>query len=583
MLGLNINALGGQHLDYISATKPPVNFLLNPKPESVADIKGRHPQGKPIGRPYVKDSDLHRTYLEGASLSRAQDAGKRAADICLSHAAAMPMVDAWLLLNEPPVDSIQQVQLLAEFDAAFVRQMAAGDRRGMIGAFARGTPQVPALDGGAALRAYEPALRAAHEVGGWLAIHQYGWHPLFHDARWHVTRWQDQALPWLRAQGIPIPPYVVTECGVDLNTTPGGWRATPYSTNPREYAEHLLQLMHIYARDPLCLGATIYCAGDNGDSRWRSFMVDGELLSILMGMAWPKPAQHVPTPTPTPAPTPKPEVPVADKLVQILQSKLGDRFKDVRAQMPNGRDKEGNPVSFDYADSRKMPIIALHYSASAAGPTTAHGIAKFHTDPTSLGGRGWAGIGYHFVIDGGVAYYVGHVDTQRAHVANRNDTALGVCWTGTYETSLPSAEDTEVGRLLIAGLDEFYGHQKKLMGHNQVLPGHTLCPGRIVEIIPRLRKPVPAPAPIPAPTPTRAALLAEAERRLALRFNPSAAIQQVILRDGFVPNSPEFPLTEAGITWICQRAERLSDSATRVYYVKQGDWGNIRYIEGKAA
>lgn len=177
---------------------------------------------------------------------------------------------------------------------------------------------------------------------------------------------------------------------------------------------------------------------------------------------------------------------MADGLIPILQRVMGARFEDVRGDMPNGRDAQGNPIYFGYADSTKMPIIALHYSASAAGPTTPLGIARYHTNRPP-DGKGWAGIGYHFVIDEGKAFYVGGVNSQRAHVANRNDEALGICITGTYENSLPAPRDINAIRMLIAGLDEHYGHKKKLMGHNQVLPGHTLCPGRIVELIPILR------------------------------------------------------------------------------------------------
>ncbi len=199
-----------------------------------------------------------------------------------------------------------------------------------------------------------------------------------------------------------------------------------------------------------------------------------------------------PAPIPTPQPTPTPEVPTMPTLTQALSAKLGSRFKDVRADMPRGAGV------YAYANSRNMLYIALHYSTGLPGPVSPKNIAEYHAKPEARGGRGWPGIGYHFVIDEGTAYYVGSVDTQRAHVANRNDEALGICFTGLYDASLPSAADTEVAKLLIAGLDEFYGHKKQLLSHKQMMPpGHTLCPGRIVELIPTLRAPVPVPTPAP--------------------------------------------------------------------------------------
>lgn len=639
MSGLHINALTNAHLGYIQQVRPGVNLLLSPKPEHVAAIKAASPNSLLIGRPYVKDSDLHARYLAGEQ--QARDAAKWAADICLPAAASMPQVDAWLILNEPPVDAVRQVELLAIFDSEFAHLMRAEKRRACIGAFARGTPQVPQLDGGAALNAYRPALWAARETGAWLAIHEYGpKQPLSFEAEWHALRWQRRILPWLEANGIPVPQYVITETGLDRGTgaLPDGWRAMwelgGYGDDEQgraAYTKDLLWLVGEYARDARCLGACIYCAGDNGDARWHSFRVDGPILNYLARAAWPRfgsasaptpvPVPPVPIPapqpTPTPAapkednvnlpewikiekamgepgqqvwrlvkavylppegepnsqgrhhieimephdaskkvaihnkqtgelwtlplekpvgepaqnhpmyaepnnysaymtgapsdvvsgmvlpakhhvvyqlwfelvkmpenvptPTPTPGGPMPDRLVTILQRIMGNRFEDVRAKMPDG---PGAP--FGYADSTKMPFIALHYSASAAGPTTPFGIAKFHTDKPPTG-RGWAGIGYHFVLDEGKAYYVGDINTQRAHVANRNDEALGICFTGTYNDSLPSAADINAAKLLIQGLDEFYGHKKRLMGHNQILPGHTLCPGRIVELIPTLR------------------------------------------------------------------------------------------------
>lgn len=500
ILSLNINVLQTQHLDAIRAMRPAATFILDPKSETSGAVKAAHPGTLLIGRPYVPDSELHNWYLSGDPAQ----AGNRAAAICLEHRQSNPAVDAWILLNEPPVGSIDQIARLALFDMAFARAMWSGGSRGCIGAFARGTPQIPSIDGGAALRAYMPALRVAEDIGALVAIHQYGFSPLLKEAEWNALRWQIHILPWLASQGLNRFEYVVTETGCDLGTgrmedgqVADGWKHAFGDTQAgrESYAGQLYALMSEYAKDYRCKGAMIFCAGNQ--NRWGSFDVTGEMLDRLMTIQWPPVATAPAVPPVTPPkpvePQPPTEVPMTDKLVSILQAKLGSRFKDVRGDMPKGAG------FYAYADSRKMPDIALHYSASAAGPTTPLGIAKFHTSPAPAG-RGWPGIGYHFVIDDGTCYYVGSVDTQRAHVEGRNDTALGVCWTGTYETTLPGADHAEIGRLLVAGLDEFYGHQKKLRGHNQILPGHTLCPGRIVELIPLLRAPVVIP---PKPTPLK--------------------------------------------------------------------------------
>ena len=88
--------------------------------------------------------------------------------------------------------------------------------------------------------------------------------------------------------------------------------------------------------------------------------------------------------------------------------------------------------------------------------------------------------------------------------------------------------------------------------------------------------PEPEPEPEPAATLTQA-LLAEADRRQVIEFNPNAALQKRIFADGFVPNSPEFDLTYQGVQYIGQRAENLHTGEVRVYFVHVGDWGNVAY------
>jgi hypothetical protein len=96
--------------------------------------------------------------------------------------------------------------------------------------------------------------------------------------------------------------------------------------------------------------------------------------------------------------------------------------------------------------------------------------------------------------------------------------------------------------------------------------------------------PTPDPTPTPGPTPTpppaatlQEALLAEAERRQVIQFNPNASLQRRIFADGFVPNSPEFELEHGGVRYVGQRAENLASGEVRAYYVRHGDWSNVAY------
>lgn len=78
------------------------------------------------------------------------------------------------------------------------------------------------------------------------------------------------------------------------------------------------------------------------------------------------------------------------------------------------------------------------------------------------------------------------------------------------------------------------------------------------------------------------ALLQAAEDRQVIQFNPTAALQSRIFRDGFVPNSPEFGLTASGVSYAVQRAENLGSGEVRVYYVVVGEWGAVM-VAGQGA
>jgi hypothetical protein len=88
-------------------------------------------------------------------------------------------------------------------------------------------------------------------------------------------------------------------------------------------------------------------------------------------------------------------------------------------------------------------------------------------------------------------------------------------------------------------------------------------------------------APTPPASTLRTLLLAEAERRIAIEFNPNAGLQKVIFAgdlDQFTPNSPEFWITHEGKAYVAQRAEN-GRGRVRVYYSLAGDWDNVKYVE----
>jgi hypothetical protein len=75
------------------------------------------------------------------------------------------------------------------------------------------------------------------------------------------------------------------------------------------------------------------------------------------------------------------------------------------------------------------------------------------------------------------------------------------------------------------------------------------------------------------------ALIQRGDVAQVLEFNKNAALQKVIFRDGFVPNSPEFTLNFEGKSYLAQRAENLNSGETRVYYCEMGHFDAVQFVK----
>ncbi|MBL8251442.1 MAG: N-acetylmuramoyl-L-alanine amidase [Candidatus Competibacter sp.] len=101
--------------------------------------------------------------------------------------------------------------------------------------------------------------------------------------------------------------------------------------------------------------------------------------------------------------------------------------------------------------------------------------------------RGFLDIGYHFVIDGWGRIYEGRsLAVHGAHVREHNAGTLGIVLTGNYEESEPGAAPLARLKWLIRALMRQYPITH-LAGHQDFLPGQTLCPGKNLEpLLPKL-------------------------------------------------------------------------------------------------
>ena len=120
---------------------------------------------------------------------------------------------------------------------------------------------------------------------------------------------------------------------------------------------------------------------------------------------------------------------------------------------------------------RRIDEIVIHYTATPAGrDVTAAEIDGWHR------ARGWAGIGYHFVVRlDGTIERGRSVGAAGAHARGHNATTIGVCYVGggTGQDTRTPAQRRAL-RLLVGGLRDVFG-PLGVAGHRDL--GATLCPG----------------------------------------------------------------------------------------------------------
>jgi hypothetical protein len=149
-----------------------------------------------------------------------------------------------------------------------------------------------------------------------------------------------------------------------------------------------------------------------------------------------------------------------------------------------------------------------------------HTVTKHDATPDDIAllhkARGWAGIGYHFVITkDGIVHYCGDISTARAHVLNKNEKFIGITMVGDFTKHLPSDEQIRSAHDLCKFFLTETPSLPTLKDWSQVR-GHkdeqaTACPGTSWpnDMYDRIRdrrvyspQPLPEPEPQPAPEPT---------------------------------------------------------------------------------
>ncbi len=132
--------------------------------------------------------------------------------------------------------------------------------------------------------------------------------------------------------------------------------------------------------------------------------------------------------------------------------------------------------------SKKWKYIIIHHSATDEGSSLY--FDKHHQ------GKGWEGIGYHFVIDNGTKEkqdgqievsprWIKQEDGSHCRASNMNEKAIGICLVGNFNRESVSSKQLDALVCLVNILRKYYKIPlKRIIAHNQVLGAKTDCPGK---------------------------------------------------------------------------------------------------------
>lgn len=120
--------------------------------------------------------------------------------------------------------------------------------------------------------------------------------------------------------------------------------------------------------------------------------------------------------------------------------------------------------------------VVIHHSATPYYIKPEE-IARFHVN-----GRGWPGIGYHYLVDHfGIIYKCWPASTVTYCVAQGNVPSLCVCLIGNFEEDKPTDKQLAAAAWLTREIVQAYGI-KDVLGHREVPAQFTKCPGKFLDM-----------------------------------------------------------------------------------------------------
>lgn len=132
----------------------------------------------------------------------------------------------------------------------------------------------------------------------------------------------------------------------------------------------------------------------------------------------------------------------------------------------------------------------IHHAAARQPTTVAEEMEELRAEQAyHMDARGWNDIGYSFSVGPSGRIYECRADFIGAHTSGHNADGFGICFQGSYETTVPTPAATLAAASLLVHLERVgaLSHGYTILGHRDVFA--TACPGQMLyNNLPQLRQ-----------------------------------------------------------------------------------------------
>lgn len=151
--------------------------------------------------------------------------------------------------------------------------------------------------------------------------------------------------------------------------------------------------------------------------------------------------------------------------------------------VPRSAWTSASPVLSRSDPMRRITRITIHHEGSTPFSSTRPADVRQRLEQVRLAhlSRGWADIGYHFVIDPAGRVFQGRpVSLQGAHVKYNNEQNLGIMLLGNFEEQSPTPQAlASLQRFVASQMSRYHVPVRSVYTHQELRP--TLCPGRTLQ------------------------------------------------------------------------------------------------------